>query len=155
MKRLFLFIIFILASQISYKATPVLAENKDETTAIRKLIEGHLGALARKDLNSMMSQISNKYSGLDKAGNTVDYAKLKSNMKNSLRNIENISISDLKITNLNIQDDKATLEMEYIFRGFNSATAKDVSKRQKRAVSLVKEGGYWKIVNLKSITIGE
>lgn len=151
MKKMFLFIIFIFVSQISYKATPVLAENKDETTAIRKVIESHLEALAHKDLNSMMSQISTNYSRADKAGNIEDYAILKSNIENALKNIINISITDLKITNLDIKGNKATLEMEYILKGVNSATAKAVNKRQKRVASLAKEGGSWKIVNLKNI----
>lgn len=146
MKKWILFLILFLVGQINYDTMSVLAETDKDSLAIKKVIENYCKGFAKRNLDLVMKQISAKYSSFDKEGNVVDYANLKSTLERRFKNLVNISISDLKITNLNVQDNKATLEMEYNIKGLNLDTDKDVNLKVKKSVSLVKEDSSWKIV---------
>ncbi len=139
MKKWFLFLVLILIVGLSYRITPVLAESKEDATAIKKVIENYFKGFAERDLNLVMDQFSPNFSYLDrKTGEVRYYAYLKSSLEPYFKfSKKNTSISDFKITNLNVQDNKATLEVEY-----NSETGVSV----KQIFSLVKEGGSWKII---------
>jgi len=150
MKKFILFLIFILAAQVSFRITPVLAANEEDATVIKKVIGNYLEGLAKQDLALTINQISTKYSGFDGKGKAVDYDKLKSNIGESFKRFTKTSISGSKIISLDIKGNDATAEIEYKVKGFDTGLGKDISSSQRRIISLVKEkGGSWKIVGLR------
>ena len=146
-KKWSLFPMFILIVLISYKITPALAQQDKEILKIKKVIENYLGSFA--DLNSKMSQVSVNYFDIDKDGNAIDYAKFKSLSEDLIHTIlkkyVDFSISNLEIIKSDFQENKATLEIEFSWKGYNLDTLKGESGKQKRLVSLVKEDNIWKI----------
>jgi len=87
----------------------------------------------------------------------LDYAKFKLINKNMMDKVfekyVDYSISDLKITKLDIQGDKATLEMEFAWRGYNLDAVRKENGIQKRFIALDRENGAWKIVKFRRLNI--
>jgi len=147
----------ILASQISYKITPVLATQEDEAAfEIKKVLEGTYHSLALRDLETMMQYVSVNYSATVEDGTVIDYTKFKARTKEFMDRIfnkyTNYSISDIKMFNLNIEDNKANVEMEYSWKGFNLDTLLEDSGKKRRAATLVKENGLWKITQWRRLS---
>jgi len=145
MKKWLLLLIFSLIIQAGYRVTPVSADSKEDATAVKTVIENYLESNAKGDLNAAMSQISTKYSSFDKDRKAIDYKGFKSNLENFLKRVKNASITDLKISNLNVVGDKATLDAAYNFKGVNLETSKNISIERIVEFSLVKVNGSWKI----------
>jgi hypothetical protein len=155
MKKLILFLIFISVVQMCYNINLISAqEGKDkEAQEIKRVIENFLMDFSRQDLDSMMNQVSIGYSDVGPDGNIIDYAQYKTNVKNLMENrfktYIDYSINVLNVLKLDIQENKATIEFEFKWQGFNLDTLKDDSEIHKGMVSLAKENGSWKITQYK------
>lgn len=148
MKKGILFLVLIVLIQASYAVVPISAQSSDEVE-VRKVVDNYFEGVSKGDVSFIMDQISTEYSGHDKEGNVLDYAKVRPTMEENLKKFLNISINDLEITNLDIQNNKATLEVEYNFRALNQDTAENVNIKIKRLITLVKENDSWKIVQIQ------
>ncbi len=148
MKKVILFFALAVLIQASYAVVPILAQSSDEVE-VRKVVDNYFEGISKGDVNSLMNQISTDYSGHDREGNVLDYAKVRPAMEENLKKFLNISINDLKIANLDIQNNKATLEVEYNFRALNQDTAENMNIKIKRLITLVKENDSWKIVEIE------
>lgn len=156
MKKWVLLLVLISIVQVGYRITSVLAQSHEETAikekaAIKEVIENYFRGVANRDINLIMQQISTNYSVLNREGETVDYAGFKSLAEKRIANLVNSSYSDLKISNLNVQDNKATVKMEFNFKGFRLGTSNEIIAKRRALVSLVKEDGSWKIVQLRNM----
>ncbi len=158
MKKWVLFLVLISIVQVSYSINPALAQTKEES-AIKQVIENHIKGIANEDLDLVMQQISTNYSAINrlrkKDYEKTDYNKFRSRMAEGFKKVDNASISDVKITNINVQGVKATLVEEYNIKGYRVDTAKSLNVRVRTKVYLVKEGNSWKIVQLEPIPIVE
>lgn len=148
MKKFILFIIFVFAFQISYKIIPISAQEDEDTQKVKMVVETFLKYLAYRDIDSAMQHISINY--LEGEGeNIIDYARFKSSVVNRIntffKNHTDYSISEPQLNNLNIKDSKATVEVEFNWKGFNLDTLKEEGGKAQRSVILVKEDGSWKI----------
>ena len=146
MKRWILFSMFILVVQTGYKTIPVLAQDNENKQEIKNIIEKYLDSFVQRDLNSMMNLVSaNYYNEKD----NIDYNNFKSNVEKNIvscsKKYVNYSNSDIEILKLDIQDNKATVEIEFNEKGFNLDTLREDSKKTSRFVTLAKENGFWKI----------
>ncbi len=148
MKKWLLFLIFTLIVQAGYRITPVSAENKEDATAIKTVIENYLEGSAKGNLNAAMSQISPNYSSLDKGRKVINYAEFRSNLGKFLERVKDVSITGLKTSNLNVAGNRASLEAVYNFKGVNLETSENVSIERTIEVNLIKENGFWKIVRI-------
>lgn len=131
----------------------VLAQEDKEIQGIKRLIENHLMGFNKRDLDSMMSDVSTRYSDMSADGNAIDYAKFKSMAKNLIENVfkkyVDYSISDLAFLKVDIKENKAIIKFEYKWKGFNLDTLKEDSGIHRRIASLEKENGTWKITQWK------
>lgn len=145
MKRIFLFLMIMLVFQISCKITPVLTQEDEVTVEIKKVLEGFLNGFALRELETTMKYVSVNYSDTADDGTVIDYAKYKAGtekvMNNTFKRYIGYSYSDLKILKSDIQDNKATLEIEFSWKGYNFDTLKENSGKEKRSASLAKENG--------------
>jgi len=157
MKREIVFLVLFLPVQICCKVTPVLAQGIEATFAnqiqqdensmvIKKVIETLIQSLANRDLDSMMNQISKNYSTKSGKG-IIDYERFKKDFEKWLNKTVDISISDLKILELNVSDNKATVLIEYNFKGYDLDGLKEINEVQKRKYVLIKEVDTWKIIS--------
>lgn len=145
MKKWILFSIFIFALQVTCKITPVLAESQKDTLAIEKVTGDYLSGIFNRDWDSVSELISANHSFIDREGKVYDFAGVKSIFEKIAGSLRGMYISDLKISNLNIQDNKATLEASFNLNGFDVNRAVDVSSPCRRQVSLVKKDDSWKV----------
>lgn len=157
MRRIILFLIFIMVCAIGYGTVPVLAQNEDDVSVIKKVVEDFVKAGDNHDIDLLMNQFSSGFSHIDAEGKIRDYNEYKSYMQGHLGTFVNVSGGDLQISNLDIQDNKATLEMDNKFRALNLDTIKEMIIQVKAQVSLVKEGSSWKIIRIeeKSVDVKE
>ena len=144
MKKLILFLAFILVLQIGCWTATILAEGEEDNLLIENVLKDYLKNLSTRDLESLMNQISVNYSYPDKNGD-VDNTKFKFGMKQFLERFKNISISNLKLTKLMAQGNNAVYEIDFNFKAIDISSNRDVDLKRKRLVSLAKEGGLWKI----------
>lgn len=142
MKKLILFLMLILVTSV------VLAQENKDILEIKKVVESFLKSNNLGDIDSAMQSFSVNYSDI-RGDKVEDYAKFRSILKNVIDNISkkyvDYSRSDLRILKSDIQGDKATLEIEYSWKGFNLDTLQEDRGKKKRQVSLRKENGSWKI----------
>lgn len=143
MKKLVLFLALISVVMFGYGSATLFAQSDEDD--IRRVIENYFRGVANSDLDLIMQQFSSNFSGVDKEGNPRDYNGLKSSLAEGIKNIVNVSVSDSKISNINIQDTNATAEEEHNFKWLRLDTVQEVSARMKIVFSLVKEGDSWKI----------
>lgn len=155
MKKLSLSLMFFLTVQICLYITPLLAQENKEYFEIKNIVETFIKNIAIQDVNSAMQLVSVNYSS-KKGDSIVDYAKFKSALEKGAASVSkkymDISVADMKILKANIQNDKATLTIEYEWKGFNLDTLKDKNVKLTKIISLAKENGIWKIIkygNLK------
>jgi hypothetical protein len=156
MRKYLLFLILILAVLISYKITPILAQEENDRLEIEKVIQSFFKSSFANDLESSMKDISHNYSdSMD--GKFVDYEQFKLIQEKLLNNMSkkyvNYSFSDLKTDKLDIQGNKATLEIEFISYGFNLDTVRKESRIQKRFIAIEKENGSWKIIKMRRLPV--
>ena len=151
MKKLILVLFFIALSQIIFKIMPVLP--LDDESEIKNVITEFLNALSEKNLNSVMQCISVNYHYIQH-NNVIDYYKFKSELERLISNHEKRFIDDsftnLKIRKLDIQNNKATVEIEFILKAFNLDTLNERTTRRVRSLTLIKENGSWKITKYKT-----
>lgn len=156
MKREILFLVVFFTLQICFKITPVLAQEieatfaeqiqQDENSAgIKKVIETFFQSCQQRDVNSMMEQVSKNYAKNGKMG-VIDFEKFKSGLEKMFKTSVDISITNLKILELNVSDGKATIFVEYNLKYYNLDQLKSIDEVQKREYALVKEDSAWKIV---------
>ena len=139
---------FALMVQTGYGIVPTLAQYEQDAQEIKKVIEKFTESFVYRDLDSVMSQVSMNYScATCKEGKDYNTIKLKFQklMHRVFRTYADYSISELRLNNLNIQDNNATVEVAYSWEGFNLDTLKEDGGREKKDVSLTKENGSWKI----------
>jgi len=149
MRKMILCLLLILSFGIFCGVTTLLAQDNADTTAIKQVIDNYLAGRAKSDLNLIMNQISHNYSRVDESGNTVDYAEFKSNVENAVKVMANGSVSNLEISDLTVQGDKATLSMAYNFKALNLNNNEEKSSKITSVVNLAKEGESWKIVQIQ------
>jgi hypothetical protein len=150
-KKFALLTIFLSMALLSYGIIPVLGQEDNETEGIETVIKNYLNSFVQQDLDSLMSQLSPNYSHVDASGNRIDYIKFKESAKyymgDVFKRVVDLSFSDLKFTSIDVQDNKATAEIEFIGKGFNLDTLKERTEKQERTFFLTKEGGVWKIID--------
>lgn len=148
MKKLILFLAFILVFQVGCWTATILAEDEEDNLLIENVLKDYLKNLITRDLKSLMNQISVNYFYSDKNGD-VDNAKFKFGMKEFLGKFKNISITNLKLTKLIAQGNNAVYEMDFNFKAIDLSSNRDVDLKRKRLVSLAKEDGLWKITHFE------
>jgi len=156
MKRRLSLLILISAALIICQISPILAQGMDDRAEIQKVVDDFFKSAVSRDLESLMKDVSANYFDIWQ-GVTLDYAKFKLINKNMMDKVfekyVDYSISDLKITKLDIQGDKATLEMEFAWRGYNLDAVRKENGIQKRFIALDRENGAWKIVKFRRLNI--
>lgn len=132
---------------------PVLAQGDKDALEIKKVVETFLNSLQDRDIGSTMQWVSVDYSVVDKTGKNTDYAEFKSELEGRLNtffaNLTDYRINDIQFDNLDIQDSKATIEIQWSWTAFNSGTLNERDGTRRKQVSLVRENGYWKITQWK------
>lgn len=154
-KSIFLFLLFIFTFQIGNKISPVFAQTDKSIQDIKEVIEQFLEGMAHRDLNSVMKHTSIHYSSTDKNGKVIDYdgrkAEVEKNMTYRSHVYTDFSISDLQILASDIQDNRAIIDIQWNWKGFNLDTLKLVNGISKRRVALTKEDNTWKIIQMKPL----
>jgi hypothetical protein len=151
MKKWSLSLIFFLMAQICYNIAPVLSQEKKESLDIKNVIEAFIkDTITLGDVNSALQLVSVNYSSIQ-GNNTIDYTKFKSGLEKWValhsKKYVNTSATPVEILKSDIKDNKAALEIEYGWKGFNLDTLAEVNSNIKMVVSLIKEDGTWKIAN--------
>jgi len=148
MGKKILFLIFTAVFGIGCITLSVLAGNEDDALAIKKVVEVFYEAGVNHDIDSTMNQLSSSFSSVGQRGQMLDYSNYPSYLEESFKDVMNMSIADLKFTNLDIKNNNATLDIEFVFQGFYISTLEKFVVPIKRKVSLVKEDGSWKIMQI-------
>lgn len=156
MKKMALIIAGILITHPGYKIMPVLAEEtalvsadtvtqSKESAEIRQMIEAFLQCSVQGNIECLMSHVSDDLLAMS-GGNTLDYNGFKLKFENLFQSTTARSFDSLKIIESNMSDNKATILLEYNLRALTLPDLKDAGGVRKAQYSLVKEGGFWKIV---------
>ncbi|KPK99037.1 MAG: hypothetical protein AMJ95_01075 [Omnitrophica WOR_2 bacterium SM23_72] len=156
MRKGILILIFILGIQLCCNTRFVLATDDKATIEkeAKEIVETFLQGFVNKNIDSMMQVVSVNYSEI-KDGNVRDYDKFKSEFKSFMDDfydqyIDN-SFSDIHIYNLTLTDDKVFFEVEWYGKAFNLDSLQEISGQRRRAVTLVKEDGAWKIAEWREL----
>ncbi len=153
-KKLAWFLVVTFMAFVSYGNKLCLAEKNEDSLAIKMTIKRYLNGYTSRDLDSMMKEVSLNYLG-EVGDSAEDYAKFKSRIENVTNDFykkyKSYIIGEVSLSNLNIQSEKADVEVEFGWQGIDIGTSKEESGKKRRAVSLVKEKGAWKIVRYKKI----
>ncbi len=156
MRRCLLLLILISAVSITYKIAPIFSQEENDPLEIQKVIQSFYERTSTNNLEFAMQNISHNYSD-NVDGKFVDYEQFKLTLEKTLNTISkkyvNNSFSNLTIDKLDIQGDKATLEIEFIVSGFNLDTKREKSEIRKRFIALEKENGSWKITKIKILPV--
>jgi len=134
----------------------VCAQEGAQDAEIKKVIDNFLGCVPFKDLDCIMRQVSPDY--YDKTGSfEIDYAKFKSDqaamIERSSRKYIDITFSDINISNLVIKDDKATLELKYTQKAYNTDTFSTETIPKRISAALKKKEGEWKITKFRRLSL--
>lgn len=148
MKKIIFFLLIPWIMLVSYGIPSLLGQSSVDETEIKKVIDNYLEGMMKGNLDLLMNQFSSNYLSFDGEGNIIGYIEYRSLVEENLKKITNVSIADLKITELNIRNDKAILKVEYNVKGFNRDTAMDIDQIVKKIFILVKEDGSWKITQI-------
>lgn len=125
------------------------AQENEDYLKIENTVKSFIRDSYFSDINSIMQYISPHYSyGKELA---AGYAKFKAGMER-FKTIffslySNISVDNIQLLSLNIQGNKATVEVEWVFKGFNLNSLEEDILDVKRFCSLIKESGVWKITD--------
>ncbi|MFH1397300.1 MAG: nuclear transport factor 2 family protein [Candidatus Omnitrophota bacterium] len=147
MKKLLIVSIFI-AIGIFSQAYLVMAEDGQDTTAIKKTINNFYEAISKGDANSAFAYITDDsyVYNPDKDSNS----SLKNSLERLLNNtyIEYTDISyDVSLSNLTInkENTEASIDAQIKFKGFNNLVAEEKERVRERSFILIKKAGSWKI----------
>jgi len=151
MVKKILFLIFAMVLGVGCTTSSVLANNEGDDLAIKKIIEASLDNAINLDIDSTMKLLSRDFSQITGEGKIITYPEYRSYLERMWKSVINMSIGDLKFSELDIQNDKATINAEYNFKGVNISTREEFVALIKKHVSLVKEGGFWKIIRIENI----
>ena len=154
LKKLILFLFLSLLLQFNNKSAFVFAQETGELAKIEKTISTFYYKFAAKDLDAMLKEVSPNFSMVAE-GKTLDYEKHKIYTKGRIDSLTRrflaFSIDDLKVSKSDIKGDKAYVEIEYVWGGVNPKTFEKKTGHTKRAVTLAKEKGLWKITSVSSL----
>lgn len=153
MKRLIVFIFFILVFLTGYRTVPVLGQEDKDASEIKKVVEEYFNYFNNRDVDAALRLVSPEYSDVDADGKKMDFAKFKLNLEKML-NSENYvdqSVGDFTLSDLSIKGNKATFEIECIYKVFNLKTFAEKKIKQKRSAVFVKENGEWKIIQWRRL----
>ena len=147
MKKMILFLACVLIFSMSNNVSFSAGEDND-AVEIKRTVEAFATDISGLDTNSAMKFVSANYSD-QKDKETIGYAELKAGMEKlagtvSKRYIDT-AIDSLRLNNLNVQGDRATVDIEYNTKGFNLDTLKEDITKIRRKASLAKENGVWMI----------
>jgi len=126
-----------------------IPQNKD-TEAIVALLEKYRQALEKKDVDGLMSLVSESYqdtAGTPTPEDDLDYRKLREILPDRLSKIDDVKV-DLEIRRVEVQKDTADVvfrfDAHYKMPAFKTQTQteSDLSR-----MLLVKVGGVWKIAS--------
>lgn len=158
MKKLRLLLVIFLIIQMYCGFTFVSAQEGENESKIKNLIERYINASLNKDVDSAMQAVSanysNTYTSKDKTI-PVDYNKFRLILEQIIAvasiKYSDPSLVDVKILESNIQGDKADVKFEYTVKAVNLITVENEEVKSKLALSLAKEGNDWKIIKLNSL----
>jgi len=158
MRKMIIIFVFLLLAQSGYTIVSVsaggikssAAAQEKDSIEIKKVIEAFIDCGVRGDLAGVMSYASKEFSGIV-GYSTLDYAGLRSHFENMFKNTADRSISNLKVLELNLEGNKATIVAEYGTKAFNLKRAKDIEQLRKVKYGLIKEGGAWKIISTEPV----
>lgn len=149
MKKAFFFLVFVLAVQMNYKIVYIFSQDDKDVLAIKSVIKAFVENQINGDVDSAMQSVSANYSSKEKDDTILDYAKLKSLLKNEAvgrsEKYTGYSIYNFEIVKSDIKNNSAIVEYEFNWKRFNLDTLKDESGISKRRGYLEKENGTWKI----------
>jgi len=145
-KKAILFFMLIMMTQINCRIAPALAETPDDESAVKNVIGNYLKSISECNVEFAVSQISNNYSDSD----GLTYEQFKFRLEKLLEEVTNISITNIKISEPDIKDNKAMLEFKYNFE-VKRKTAESINSIHKRIVYLAKENGSWRIIKLERV----
>lgn len=151
MKKLLICIIFIAIVFFSL-AYLVMAEEGQDTVAIKNTINNFYEAISRGDSNATFEYITNdSYAyGPDMNSNYSLKISIESLLNNVSKNYTdvsyNVSLSNLTI---NKENTEAGIDAQVRLRGFNITAVKEEEGVRKRNFILIKETGIWKIKYVK------
>lgn len=118
---------------------------------VKKTVERYLEAFARKDVDSIMSVISEHYMDTFE-GKAIDYdgeKKLFEFIFNvRLKKFNNCSISDVRYVDFEHKDGGVRVRVNYIWRGDNTETGTREGHGRRRDLELTKENGTWMITRV-------
>lgn len=152
-------IVLILTIQVSYKVIPVLSEQDSgiqkvedaDMKDIKNVIETYYNNFGKKDLNSMINQLSKDFSSKIK-GKEVGSEEYKNIMKTNMeifyKKYKDFSLISINILNSDVFESKGILNTEVVYKSYNlSSLQYDIIKKN-RAFSLKKENSLWKIYRI-------
>ncbi len=162
-QRWILCIVLILTIQVSYKAIPVLSEEDSgiqkvedaDMKDIKNVIETYNNSFGKKDLNSMVNQLSEKFStkinGKD-IGRKEYKNVIKTAMGDFYKKYKDFSLVNINILNsdifISVKKSKGTLETEIVSKSYNLSSLKYDIIKEKKTFTLIKENGLWKIYRI-------
>jgi hypothetical protein len=131
------------------------ADDNKNILESKKVITSFLEAFSYNNVEKMIGLISRNYLDIDKNGKIVDYEKFITILKNFTNDFFKkyvaYSFDNINIVEKDIAENKVNIVIEFEWKVFNIVTLEWESGKAKRAVSLAKEGGEWKITCLKSM----
>jgi len=147
MRKLKVFLLFVFVLQIGLTIKYAGAEEGTEAIEIKSVVKAFLNCYVNKDLDCLMSHVSINYS--NSGGKVEDYNTFKSVMGRSIMLVAkkycNFSI-DPELNILEIKDNKAAVELEYSWKGFDLDRVEEQSGKVTKLVILTKEDNLWKII---------
>ena len=154
MKKLNLCLVFIFIIQVYCAMTFVLAQEDISHQQIKNTLEAFMNTSLSRDINSAMKFVSSNYSSNFYYQNKkimVDYNKFRLILEQVIANVAikfvDLSLINVKVSELDIQGNKANLKFEYVVKVFNLVSLEDEVIKSVAAVSLEKEGDNWKIIS--------
>lgn len=119
---------------------------EEDVSGIKKVVETYLHAFGNRDMNSMINQISEKYSA--KIGEkAIDYEAFKKEINALLERMVDMSISDINMMNPDISNDTASISVKFNLQGYNLNTLNSFKEAREIKFILTKEDGIWKITS--------
>jgi hypothetical protein len=141
----------ILAVTFYWIIFPIFAQETTDLQEIKNTIENYYNGVSRKDIDSMMKQVSKNYYKKTREGKIVGYDEFKSQREEKILNATlkyDFTISDINLLKSDIQDDKAAITIEFTQNRVYFGTHQKENKKFKRLILLAKDDGVWKIIRM-------
>lgn len=149
MRKLILLMGLIFVIQGSFYMSGVFAvdaEKEDIVMVVKNVVDNY----CNKNLDGILQYISHNYSSNSVDGEE-DYAKFKASLEEEMKEMDgiiDISYSNLKTSEFEIQNSEAVVDVEFDFKGYDIDALKDVSDSVKLKLKFAKEAdNKWKIVS--------